>query len=72
MKTNITRRINSELMFQGRLQRERACLKGVTLCSMGLALPVTAYLWLGNRTQRVASERRVNGLEMALNVAEVV
>lgn len=66
MKTKIIRRINTELMFQGRLQRERACLKGVTLCSGGLALPVTGYLWLGNRSQEDASKRIVTSLRLML------
>ena len=72
MKTNITRRINSELMFQGRLQRERACLKGVTLCSMGLWLPVWAFHWFRLWQVRSITKYLIDALERAESLKGLV
>ena len=63
------------------IQREKALIRLIEsrnkrnarrICAtMGLYLPVAAYQWLGNVSIALAAERRLNGLEMALNILEV-
>lgn len=64
------------------IQREKALIRLIKLrnkrnvrricATMGLYLPMAAYQWLGNTTIASAAERRLNGLEMALNINEVM